>query len=95
MKMTIAEKVADVLSEVDRGPWHWADFDLILMYLNDTYGYEPKSIPTIKRELNKQAYRHRLILSETKKTVIYVWATRKDIKTTDILQEYLELEYHD
>jgi len=88
--MTLAEQIGEILNEIDLGPWHWADLDLILVYLEDTYGYDPKDIPEIKMELNKQAHHHKIRLR--RKKTIHVWATRPDIVSTDILQEYLELE---
>lgn len=95
--MTIKEQVAEVLNLVDGGPWHWADLDLILLYFNDDYGYDKDDIPAIQEELDKQAYHHIIRVPEvTRKGVarlktIHVWATRPEIKASDIKKEYLEL----
>ena len=96
--MTLSEQVKEVLWGIDQGPWHWADYDLILIYLDDLgYDGSPDSQLFTKdelmEELDRQAYRHKLIISS--KETVDVWATRPGMKTTDILQEYIEITYHD
>lgn len=96
--MTLAEQVEEVLWGIDQGPWHWADYDLILIYLDDLgYNELPYSKLFTKdelmEELDRQAYRHKLIISS--KETVNVWATRPRMKTTDILQEYIEIIFHD
>ncbi len=95
--MTLAEQVKEVLEGIDQGPWHWADYDLILIYLDDLgYNGLPYSKLFTKdelmEELDRQAYRHKLIISS--KETVNVWATRPGMKTTDILQEYIEIIFH-
>ena len=87
--MTLAEQIEEVLQYIEEGPWHWADFDLIMIYLDDLgYSTEEFTRKEIVQELDKQADHHKLILDS--KTTINVWATRPGLKTENILREYLE-----
>ncbi len=87
--MTLSEQIEEVLQYIEGGPYHWADFDLIMIYLSDS-GYSTEDFTTeeIIKELDSQADRHKLILDS--KTTINIWATRP-LKTENILQEYLEI----
>ena len=50
------EQVREILGYIDGGPFKWADFDLILIYLADAgYEYDKKYHPYLKEELNAQA----------------------------------------
>lgn len=89
---TIQAQVKEILEYIDGGPWHWADWDLILIYYGDDFGFNRRDISLIRKELDKQAYHHELRIG---RTTIHVWATRPEIETFTILQEYLNLTYHE
>ena len=85
--MNLTEQVKEVLEAIDGGPWHWADFDLILIYMDD-FGYDQKDHWALIEELNKQAYYHRIMVD---KYPIGIWATREDITDDQIIQDIIEL----
>lgn len=96
--MTLSEKIQEVLDLVDGGPWHWADLDLLLIYLDDGgYEYDKEDIPAIMEELDKKAYHHIVRVKEVNRMGVakiksfHVWATRPEITTETIKKEYLEL----
>lgn len=74
----LRDAVSETLKYIDGGPFKWADFDLILIYLaDDGYEYGKEYYPYIKEQLNSQA-KH-IILPDMPELYVggeeEVWAT--------------------
>ena len=85
---TIRAQVKEILQYIDGGPWHWADWDLVLMYMADCgYDTSKEVQPEIVNQLDIQAYCHSVLIPEIDPKPKTVWATRPEITTQKIVED--------
>lgn len=54
--LRMEDEIAEILGYIAGGPFKWADFDLILIYLADAgYEYDKRFYPYLKEQLDSKA----------------------------------------